>query len=456
MLFILIYLFEVSALISVMYLFYRYLYFKLTYFEWSRYFFYGALILSLTIPLLPEILSNKIINYGFSDFGNTPYSYIGGSFFIESKKEFSAEKSFFDKIPIILILFVIWISGLIRYLFLFIRKLISLLILIKKSETEKKDKFIFVKTNSESPAFSFFNYIFINNDFENLTELEQNQIIKHEKLHVEQLHTLDNLIFEIFVSFFWFNPVSKKIINSVKEIHEFIVDNRLTENKNKPDYSRLILKLVEKKSIFNHINNFSKNEIINRIKLISNPESEKIRRKRFIVSMPVLFSVIFAFLMFTSLINSYAEKYIDNKKPFIPPFEKGKYQVISPYFIDKKPNEIFKNQNKKSDLNIKYLISHPEITYKVESNTPVLAVANGIVKKTDTVDNWGVREIIININLKSGYECIYKNIYKATVKQGDTIKQGEQIGITGDIRLYPTISFRLLKNNQHVNPVYCY
>ena len=45
----------------------------------------------------------------------------------------------------------------------------KILNLIKKNGKEKEGSYVFVDTDIELPAFSFFNFIFINKDFKNLT-----------------------------------------------------------------------------------------------------------------------------------------------------------------------------------------------------------------------------------------------------------------------------------------------
>lgn len=455
MLNLIIYLLEVSICMSIMYVFYRYLYFKLSYFEWSRYFFYGALILSLLIPFLPGIFSNEVIYEKLSAIKYSSFNLEGDSFFIEGDRNFTNDSSKSIQIPFLEILTIIWVSGLIRYFWVFIRKLMSVKKLIKRAETVESGNYIILKTDVESSAFSFFKYIFINEQFEKLSEEEKKQILDHEKLHSDQYHSLDNIIFDIFRAFFWFNPLSKRITSSLKEIHEFIVDTKLTGNVNKPDYSRLIIKLARSNTYYTGVSSFSKDKIKDRIKLISHPESHKIRRKRFIISIPVLLSVIFTFYMFTSIASAYAVQFDDEALPFIPPFEKGRYRVISPYFYKKRPGEVFK-KSWSINTNSKYVISHPELTYEVKSFSKVLAVADGTISKIDTVDNWGVNEIKIEIDFEDNYKGIYKNLYKTNVKVGDFFKKGDKIALTGDVRLYPTVSFRLKKDNKHINPIYCY
>ena len=444
----LIYIAEVSVLMSIFYLFYRYLYFKLVYFEWSRYFFLTALTISLTVPILPEIFDMGTIFHPY-EISNGAKVDLESNYYIFIDKKIE-EENYFDSTPFAYIFFVVWSVGFVFKLFIFIKKLISILLLIKKGKKQHIGKIRVIVCDTDNQAFSFFNYIFVNNDFFNLNENEKKQILIHEKLHSRQLHSLDNLLFEIYEAVFWFNPVSRKISDSIKEIHEFIVDIRLTKNKNKPDYSRLILKLVSKKSYFSTVSSFSKDEIINRIKLISNPESNKIRKRRFWLSLPVLSTVIFAFLLIITSVNAEAGLFDNEKAQFTRPLKKGTYIVSTPFFVNKKVYDKTKNTN------TMYVISHPEITYRVKSRSAVLAIANGKIAKIDTVNDFGLKTYRITINLKNGYKAVYKSLYKIFVKKNVIVKINDKIAETGFAKLYPTISLILLKNGKPVNPKYCY
>lgn len=451
---LLIYLLKVSVLTSIFYLFYRYLYFKLAYFELCRYYFFTVLILSLAIPLIPGIFEENIISLkinsifrtsGIQDKHNISYINVKDSFLHK-------EDNFFTGIPFIKILFIIWISGLIRYLFIITKNITSVIRLINAGEKIKDGKFTIVKTAGKNNAFTFFRFIFINREFDNLTIKEKEQILMHEKIHATQLHTVDNILFELFRAVFWFNPVSKLTSANIKIIHEFIVDNKLTGNKNLPDYSRLILKLAVHNSHALAVSSFSGEEIKNRIKLISFPESEKIRKRRFNISVPVLIITVFAAYLIISTVNIYALEKKGLEKEFVKPFKKGTFKIISPFFENRTPSEIFTGNQSNLDNNDQYKISHKETTYEVKSFTKVYAIESGIVSHMKRKDVYGLEELSIMIELITGHTVEYKGLYKLTINEGDSIKRSEIIGLTGDIRLYPSVDIKLSKNKISLDP----
>jgi len=175
------YILEVSILTSIFFLFYRYLYYKLAYFVWSRYFFYLILFASLIIPILPSFFSTDLL---INKVGNIINN---NSNFINIENSFLLEKEvFFQEIKFKQIIFIIWVSGFIRYSFLIAKSILSIIFLIKKGNKKKDGKYTIVSTESDNPAFSFFNYIFVATEFNQLQQADKEQIIKHEKIHAKQ------------------------------------------------------------------------------------------------------------------------------------------------------------------------------------------------------------------------------------------------------------------------------
>lgn len=447
----LIYILEVSVLTSVFFLFYRYLYFKFAYFVWSRYYFYAALIISLIIPLLPGLFEVDLIIYkidsliGVSENKSLGYVYVQNSYLNNTE-------SFLSSFPIIEILFIIWISGFIRYMFIISKSLVSIVFTLKKGERQKEGKYTIVKINSNKPAFSFFNYVFVNKEFESLSKTEKIQITDHEKIHAKQKHTIDNLIFEVFRAVFWFNPISRLISANIKIIHEFIVDNELTGNKNVPDYSRLLLKLATHRSHALTVSSFSKEEITSRIKLITFPEKEKVRKIRFAASIPVLIITVFATWIIISTANTYMFSKTKTEKIFHTPFNPKNYKLISPFFENRVPGEIFRGKEQNINETQSYTVSHKEATYEVKDYSKAYAIESGTISRIKKKDIYGLTELTIKLESKNGYTIEYIGIYRAIINKDDAVNKGDIIGLTGDIRLYPSVSIKITKDDECLNP----
>jgi TonB family protein len=94
------------------------------------------------------------------------------------------------------------------------------------------------KTQGEGSkrAFSFFNVLFVSKELKS-----RSTIMKHEFVHIRQLHSADVLLFELIAIFNWFNPVVYLYKSSIKHIHEFIADEVASRNEaSKAEYAMLL------------------------------------------------------------------------------------------------------------------------------------------------------------------------------------------------------------------------
>jgi TonB family protein len=94
------------------------------------------------------------------------------------------------------------------------------------------------KTQGEGSkrAFSFFNVLFVSKELKS-----RSTIMKHEFVHIRQLHSADVMLFELIAIFNWFNPVVYLYKSSIKHIHEFIADEVASRNEaSKAEYAMLL------------------------------------------------------------------------------------------------------------------------------------------------------------------------------------------------------------------------
>ena len=436
----LIYITESAVCMSLLLLFYRYLYFKIADFERSRFYLLISMMISLVLPMLP-------IPQSFIPVVEKAEFIYSNSAVIQFVKAPEGE-SIASKIHLSEILFIIWISGFIPYMFLFFRNILKIKKLGSKQNKFKSDNYNIISTNSDIPCFSFFNNIFTGENFDQLKSEEQSKIIEHEKLHARMLHSVDRLIFELYRAVFWFNPLTKTILSSIKEVHEFSVDRKMTGNSFNEDYSRLLVSLASTNLLFPAANRFSdKNQLKHRIDLIANPESIKIRKRRFWASLPVLFISIFALWFAVTAVNAFAAK-TENCKNYAVPIKTKNYTAKLPFFKNKFPGEIVGN-NKEAN---KMRISHQQTDYKTNSFAEILSVSAGIVQSIDTNNIQGLKEINITIKSTEKYVFIYAKLAEAKVKFNEKIEKGQIIGITGDSSLYPIFTFKAMKNGIFFNP----
>ena len=118
-----------------------------------------------------------------------------------------------------------------------------------------------------------------------------NQLIgEHEKVHAEQLHSVDVLLIEIVVILNWFNPVAYIFRKELKNVHEFIADEgALRAARSKKEYAMLLLSQTFDTPINNLVNTFfNENLLKQRIMMIQKNRSRKRSLIKYSLSAPLL------------------------------------------------------------------------------------------------------------------------------------------------------------------------
>lgn len=186
---------------------------------------------------------------------------------------------------------------------------------------------ILPKTNT---AFSFFNTIFLG---ENISEENRTSIIAHEKIHIEQKHSLDLLFFELLRIIFWFNPMVYLYQKRMAMLHEFIADAKVITKKDKRQYYQNLLSEVFQTEHISFINTFFNQSLIKkRIIMLQKSKSRKIKLMKYLLLLPILG----AMLMYTSCSdtpeNLQQQQQISEEQPTpptppTPPANKGDVDI---------------------------------------------------------------------------------------------------------------------------------
>jgi hypothetical protein len=292
------YLIESSICLLLFALAYRIFISKLTHFELTRIYLISSLVLSFLLPLIiipiqfsPSFIKIVSINRTYLFVENQTNSALANNLSEENiQRNFGI--SWFQDVP----LFIIYLAGFIYKSFQLIRNLKMIHQSIKQNPKEKEGNYWIVYIKDNIPAFSFFNYIFINIRFKNLSDRELEQIKAHECVHSNHHHTIDLLLIEIAGIFLWFNPIVYYFRKSIQLIHEYIVDKQLVINdKQKKSYAILLLKLASENRTLNLYANFTGKQIKSRIDMITKQKSSPMQKLAFLVIIPIVTLLLLSF-----------------------------------------------------------------------------------------------------------------------------------------------------------------
>jgi beta-lactamase regulating signal transducer with metallopeptidase domain len=272
------YLIKASAVIILFYLCFSMFLKKETSFQYNRWFLLIGLVIAVVFPLIVipvYIPMNQILV--------PETTFIASENYLNNTSSILSETSF-DWANLIPITYGIGLSFLlIQFLFQFG----SLIVLLINSPKNKDGIYIYVIVKNKISPFSFFKWIVYNPEIYNNEELSL--VLTHEKVHVNQLHSIDILITQLACVVFWFNPLMWLYRKEIRQNLEYIADSKTQDiSKSKKQYQRLLLKT----SVSNHnislSNNFYNSSIKERIVMLQKSKSKKKNQWKYLLMLPLL------------------------------------------------------------------------------------------------------------------------------------------------------------------------
>ena len=279
-----IYLIQSGISLSVLYILYWLFMRQDTFFSVNRFYLVLSVLISFTLPLFKFSLP-------FAG-SNSEYVYLLEAIIITPEK---LTESIQRHLDLYQIAGIIYLTGVGIFSLRFVFQLIQIGILVHKYGISKKEGFSFVITNPYFTPFSFFNIIFLGNDIADQKVLEK--IITHEKIHIQQKHSVDIILLELLTIVQWFNPFMWFYKNTLKRIHEFLADEGvLAEGINKIDYQELLVNQSIGIQLIGISNNFSQSLIKRRLIMMSKSKSQKFKllKMTFILPFAMFLTIVFS------------------------------------------------------------------------------------------------------------------------------------------------------------------
>ncbi len=182
--------------------------------------------------------------------------------------------------------FIVYAAGAIGSLFILFRKYQNLNRLFRfRAISSEKDLRIIEVPNS-TIACTFYKTVFLG---DKLSEVEKQQILSHELVHVKQKHSLDLVFFEVLRIIFWFNPLIYIYQNKIATVHEFIADEAVVKNTGKLNYYEQLLNSAFNTQNISFINQFFNHSLIKkRIVMLQKSKSRTIAKFKYLVILPLM------------------------------------------------------------------------------------------------------------------------------------------------------------------------
>lgn len=164
--------------------------------------------------------------------------------------------------------------------------------IIRNEDKIEDDDGIIVNMNAIIEPCSFFNYIFINPASYDFDTYEQ--IIAHEKIHVEKGHTFDLLLAELAVIVLWFNPFIWLFRKEVEKNIEYQTDDLVISNAaaEKESYQMSLLKIATYNKPMTVVTNYNQSLIKQRILKMNSKKSTQFSYWKYAFLVPLVFTLL--------------------------------------------------------------------------------------------------------------------------------------------------------------------
>lgn len=184
------------------------------------------------------------------------------------------------------VLFIIWAVGAGVSSLWFLWKYLSLLKLRATASLVDNGNYKLASLPNTDVAFSFGNTIYLG---EALEEEAKEVILKHEKVHVAQTHSMDLILYQLLRIVFWWNPVIYLFQNRLEAVHEYIADAEVVAHIAKKEYYQNLLSQVFKTNGISFTNTFYKQSLIKkRIIMLQKIKSPRKSKFKYLLVFPLL------------------------------------------------------------------------------------------------------------------------------------------------------------------------
>lgn len=127
--------------------------------------------------------------------------------------------------------------------------------------------YVVAESEKVKGVFSFFHFIFLS-PTDQLDVEERQEILRHEEVHIQKLHSLDIVLINLVGIVCWFNPIIRSYKKSLVQIHEFEADARSVEGRDVNLYCGLLAKVALQSHGYVLANHFTNSFTLKRITMM--------------------------------------------------------------------------------------------------------------------------------------------------------------------------------------------
>jgi hypothetical protein len=288
------YILYTALILTACFAFYKLLLQKETFFHLNRFVLLGCMILTFILPLLPvpqqlslrKEAAEKQIPLAKATAGKSQTAELKGTQVQEVFAE-QAKQTFDMDLLLQWLVYLYWF-GVLLFGVNFLMQACVLFYRAYSLSAIQDGKFRIVEITGDKAPCSFANNIFINP--EKYEWETYNQILLHEKIHIEQKHTIDLLLAEAVIVFQWFNPFAWQWRKALESNLEFLTDNEMLQQDTveKESYQFSLLKVAAPHFPLSLTTNYNQSLIKKRIIMMNSKKSSVHTTWKYFFLLPLL------------------------------------------------------------------------------------------------------------------------------------------------------------------------
>ncbi|MCA6361970.1 MAG: M56 family metallopeptidase [Bacteroidetes bacterium] len=216
-----LYLLKSTLAFSLLFVLYALLLKRYTFFQFNRIYLLGIAVFSVLFPFLHWKTHTAVLPVAVLDTFTTGAATL-------------AQQSESGSLNWVLMLYA---TGVLVCVLLLLARLYRLFAIIRHSRGPGADGAFALSGTHAGEAFSFLGRVYVG---VNIDAVSKPAVLAHERVHVQQWHTLDVLFYELLQCVWWFNPLYRLALRQLRIQHEFIADEKACGG-NRVHYSEVLL-----------------------------------------------------------------------------------------------------------------------------------------------------------------------------------------------------------------------
>ncbi len=278
-----------------------------TFFNYNRLYLLGTALLSFVLPFMQFDVINQQIPTLFRV--ELPAVFIGDTSAEVSSLSQSLDPIFIAQSTIAWssVFLAVYILGVLFSALIFVLKLRKLARIRKTGNFINTSHYRICEIPNSKEAFTFLRTMYLGAA---ISEAEKAHITAHEKVHIDQWHTLDLLVFEMLKMVFWFNPMVYIYQKQLQSVHEFTADQTVAKQDKTAYYQNLLSQVFGTTSI-SFINTFFNQSLIKkRIIMLQKSKSNRVSALKYLLVIPFIAGM----LVYTSCSNDTKEEVMSSSQ----------------------------------------------------------------------------------------------------------------------------------------------